>query len=87
MGRRGNHPQLTFRSRRSRIRIVFSQQIEFLDALVGAHASAYVTDRHGTVANPAVPCRPRELMHQLAEHTFERDGRYPRWWRAVGDKP
>jgi len=26
-------------------------------------------------------------MHQLAELLFERDGRYPRWWRAVGEKP
>jgi hypothetical protein len=51
------------------------------------HADAYVTDRHGTVANPAVPCRLRELMHQLAELTFERDGGYPRWWRALGEKP
>ena len=66
---------------------MFSKQIELLDALVGAHAGAYVTDRHGTVANPAVACRLRELMHQLAELTFDRDGRYPRWWRAVGEKP
>jgi hypothetical protein len=66
---------------------VVSKQIELLDGLVGTHAAAYVTDWHGTVANPAVPCRLRELMHQLAELTFERDGRYPRWWRAVGEKP
>jgi hypothetical protein len=39
------------------------------------------------VANPAVPCRLRQLMHQLAELTLEREGRYPRWWRAVGEKP
>jgi hypothetical protein len=66
---------------------VFSKQIESLDAPVGAHAAAYVTDQHGTVANPAVPCRVRELMHQLAELIFECEGRYPRWWRAVGEKP
>jgi hypothetical protein len=34
---------------------VVSKQIELLDALVGAHAVAYVTDWHGAVANPAVP--------------------------------
>ena len=66
---------------------MFSKQIESLDALVGAHAAAYVTDRHGTVANPAVPCRLCELMNQLAELVFEREGRYPSWWRAVGEKP
>jgi hypothetical protein len=66
---------------------VVSKQIELLDAPVGADAAAYVTDRHGAVANPAVPCRLRELMHQLDELTFERDGRYPRWWRAVGENP
>jgi hypothetical protein len=54
---------------------VFSKQIELLDALVGAHTAAYLTDRHVIVANPAVPSRLRELMHQLAELTFERDGR------------
>jgi hypothetical protein len=66
---------------------MFSVQIELLDALVGAYAAAYVTDRYGAVANPAAPCRLRELMHQLAELTLERDGRYPRWWRAVDEKP
>ena len=66
---------------------LFSRQIELLHALVGGDATAYVTDRYGTVANPAVPGRLRELMHQLAEVIFERDGRYPRWWRAVGEKP
>jgi hypothetical protein len=66
---------------------MFSKQIELLDALVGAHPAAYITDRHGTVANPAVPCRLRELMHHLAELIFERDGSYPRWWRAVGENP
>ncbi len=64
-----------------------SKQIESLDALVGANAAAYVIDRYGSVANPAVPCRLRGLMHQLAELIFERDSRYPRWWRAVGEKP
>jgi hypothetical protein len=64
-----------------------SAQIELLDALVDADSAAYITDRHGAVANPAAPCRLRELMHQLAELTFERYGFYPRWWRAVGEKP
>jgi len=58
---------------------VFSKQTELLDALVSTHAAAYVTDRHGTVANPAVPCRAREPMHQLAELTLHREGRYPGW--------
>ena len=61
--------------------------IELLDALVGAHATAYTTDRYGTVANPLAPCRLRELMHQLAELTLDREGRYPAWWRAVGEEP
>jgi hypothetical protein len=64
-----------------------SRQIESVDALVGAGTAAYVTDRYGTVANPAAPCRLRDLMHQLAELVFERDGRYPGWWRAVGEEP
>jgi hypothetical protein len=71
MGRRGDHRQL----------------IDRLDALVRADAAAYVTDAHGLVANPAVGCRLRNLMHQLAELRFEHDGRYPRWWRAVGEQP
>jgi hypothetical protein len=62
-------------------------QIELLEALVRADEAAYVTDRYGSVANPAVPCDLRELMHQLAELTFERHRSYPRWWRAVGEKP
>jgi hypothetical protein len=66
---------------------VFSAQIELLDALVDADTAAYITDRYGAVANPAAPWRLRELMHQLAELIFERNGRYPRWWRAVGEKP
>jgi len=63
-----------------------SAQIELL-ALVDADSAAYITDGYGAVANPAAPSRLRELMHQLAELTFERHGRYPRWWRAVGEKP
>ena len=43
-------------------RSVFSKQFELPAALVGAHAAAYVTDRHGIVANPAVPCGVRELI-------------------------
>jgi hypothetical protein len=66
---------------------VLSAQIELLDALVDADTAAYITDRYGAVANPAAPWRLRELMHQLAELIFERNGRYPRWWRAVGEKP
>jgi hypothetical protein len=62
-------------------------QIELLDALLDADSAPYITDRYGTVANPAVSCRLREVMHQLAELTFERYGGYPRWWRAVGEKP
>lgn len=87
MGRRGNHHSLTPPTSTKQNPDPVSKQIGLLDGLVGTHAAAYVTDRHGTVANPAVPCRLRELMHQLAELTFERDGRYPRWWRAVGEKP
>jgi hypothetical protein len=66
---------------------VLSAQIELLDALVDADTAAYITDRYGAVANPAAPWRLRELMHQLAELILERKGRYPRWWRAVGEKP
>jgi hypothetical protein len=66
---------------------MFSRQIEVLDALVDADRVAYVIDRYGPVANPAVPCGLRELMHQLAELIFERDGRYPLWWRAFGENP
>jgi hypothetical protein len=64
-----------------------SRQIQLVDALVGANTAAYITDRYGTVANPAAPCRLRDLMHQLAELEFERDGGYPGWWRAVGEEP
>jgi hypothetical protein len=61
--------------------------IDVVGALVGADAAAFVTDRYGAVANPAAPCRLRNLMHQLAELVFERDGRYPGWWRALGEEP
>ena len=71
MGRRGDHRQL----------------IDALDALVGAEAAAYIGDDHGAVANPAVPCGLRNVMHQLAELCFERDGSYPAWWRAPGEQP
>jgi hypothetical protein len=64
-----------------------SRQIELLAALVRADAAAHVTDRYGTVANPAAACPLRNLMHQLAELMLERDGRYPDWWRAVGEEP
>ena len=76
MGRRGDHPPLTR-----------AGQVDLLDALVGAHPTAYVTDRYGAVANPAASWRLRNLMHQLAELVFERDGSYPPWWRAVGEEP
>ena len=66
---------------------MFPAQIELLDALVDADTAPYIVDRYGTVANPAASCRLREVMHQLAELTFERHGRYPRWWRAVGEQP
>ena len=62
-------------------------QIELLEALVRADEAAYVTDRYGSVANAAVPCDLRELMHQLADLIFERDGRHPLWWRAFGEDP
>jgi len=65
----------------------FSRQIELLDALVNADKAAYVTDRYGPVANPAVPCGLRELLYQLADLIFECDGRYPLWWRAFGESP
>jgi hypothetical protein len=71
MGWRGDHRQL----------------IDLLDALVGTDAAAYVSDQFGPVANPAAPCRLRNRMHQLAELVFDRDGRYPHWWRAVGEEP
>ena len=61
--------------------------IELVDALVGADGAAYTTDHFGTVANPTAPCFLRELTHQLAELIFDRDGCYPRWWRAVGEEP
>ena len=64
-----------------------SEQIQILDARIREADAAYITDRHGAVANPAAPCGLRELMHQLAELIFERDGHYPRWWRALGEKP
>jgi len=66
---------------------VFSGQIQQLDALVGADEAAYLIDGYGLVANPAVPCCLRELMHQLADLILERDGRYPLWWRAFGESP
>jgi hypothetical protein len=71
MGRRGDHHQL----------------IGLLEALVGADSAAYISDDHGTVANPAVPSGLRNLMHHLAELRFERDGRYPGWWRAIDEEP
>jgi hypothetical protein len=71
VGRRGDHRQL----------------IDLLDALAGADAAAFISDEHGPVANPAVPCGLRNLMHHVAELRFERDGRYPGWWRAVGEQP
>jgi hypothetical protein len=61
--------------------------IALLDAVVRTDATAYSTDRYGRVANPAVPCRLRNVMHQLAELIFDRDGCYPAWWRAVGEEP
>jgi hypothetical protein len=61
--------------------------IELVEALVGADAAAYTTDDLGRVANPAAPCFLRELMHQLAELIFDRDGCYPPWWRAVDEEP
>jgi hypothetical protein len=77
VGRRGDHPPLTRDLSR----------VELLGWLVDADAAAYVTDRYGPVANPAAPCRLRNLMHQLAELRFEGDGCYPAWWRAVGEEP
>lgn len=71
MGRRGDHDSL----------------IEALDALVRADPSAFVTDRHGWVANPDTPCGLRDAMHRLAELLLERDGCFPTWWRAVGEVP
>jgi hypothetical protein len=63
-------------------------QIQWLDALVCEHEKlAYTHDRYGAVANPAAPGDLRDLMHQFAELTFQRDGRYPRWWRAIDEQP
>jgi hypothetical protein len=63
-------------------------QIQWLDALVREREQlAYTRDRYGTVANPAAPGDLRDVMHQFAELMFQRDGRYPRWWRAVGEHP
>ena len=75
MGWRGDHAALIV------------SQLDLLDALVRAEAAAYIADRYGPVANPAAPCRLRNLVHQLAELLFERDARYPDWWRAVGEEP
>lgn len=61
--------------------------IELLETLIGASPVAFAADDFGRVANPTVPCRLREQMHQLAELLFERDGSYPRWWRAIGENP
>lgn len=58
-----------------------------LDAISSHPQAAFVTDRYGTVANPAVTCALRDLMHRLAELAFESDGRYPGWWRAIGEQP
>ena len=66
---------------------MFSKQIQILDARIRADDAAYIADHYGAVANPAAPCGLRELMHQLADLIFERDGHYPRWWRALGEKP
>jgi hypothetical protein len=67
---------------------VLRTQIQWLDALVCEQEKlAYTRDRYGTVANPAAPGHLRDLMHQFAELIFQRDGRYPRWWRAVGEQP
>ena len=77
MGWRRDHPELT----------VSPTQVDLLDALVHDEAAAYIADGYGPVANPAAPCRLRNLVHQLAELLFERDGRYPAWWRAVGEEP
>ena len=77
MGWRGDHAELT----------LSPTHVNLLDALVRADAAAFITDRFGPVANPAAPCRVRDLIHQLAELVFERDGRYPAWWRAVGEEP
>lgn len=71
MGRRGDHRSL----------------IEAIEALVREDPTAYVTDRHGWVANPDTQCELRDAMHRLAELLLERDGRYPSWWRAVGEVP
>jgi hypothetical protein len=77
VGWRDDHAELT----------VFQTELDLLDALVRADAAAYIADRFGPVANPAAPCRLRNLLHQLAELVLERDGRYPAWWRAVGEEP
>jgi hypothetical protein len=99
LGRRGDHPALIGRGRRREShadrglrpagpRATLLAQIRWLAALVGRHEQrAYTLDRHGTVANPAVDGDLRDLMHQLAEFIFRRDGRYPRWWRAGGERP
>jgi hypothetical protein len=67
---------------------VLPWRIQWLDALVCEHAKlAFTRDRYGVVANPAAPGDLRDLMHQFAELLFQRDGRYPRWWRAVNEQP
>ena len=44
------------RSDEAKSRSVFSEQIELLDALVGAPAAPYVTDRHGTGSRSDLSC-------------------------------
>jgi hypothetical protein len=62
-------------------------QIEWLSVLVWEHESlAYTRDRYGAVANPAAPGDLRDLMHQLAELMLQHNGRYPKWWRALGEQ-
>jgi hypothetical protein len=67
---------------------VLPAQIKWLDALVCEQQTrAYTCDRYGTVANPAAPGDLRDLMHHFADLLFQRDGRYPRWWRAIDEQP
>jgi hypothetical protein len=64
------------------------RQMRSLDALVRQEGkAAYTRDRFGPVADPTAPGHLRDRVHHLAELMFDRDRRYPPWWRAVGEHP
>ena len=48
---------------------------------------AYTRDAHGVIADRQAPQAVREDMALLAVLMLERDGKWPTWWRAPGEKP